>query len=527
MRKILSLILISVIVISAIPAFSASAETTSKCDDALFAEASEVLTAIGCADISAKKDQMISRDAWINLMLNHSYYDGIDKAELANSGIYSETNYYFHPDENISLGDAVTMLVKLLGFMPGVEYNKSVYLTTAARMHMDRGINASFDDYMTYEMAYILLFNYLNANSAELNISSDSVYVKDSGKSLLESKYNITTVYGKITSTKSYSLTSGEGDGEGFLSLEGMKCKNTRYNSDNYFARYVTAYIRDYKGSNEVVALVEDSQQSKVIKITQNSDASIQNDKVVYYDESGKSKTKGISVYAQIFCNGEEISYDFEKLLPECGTLTLIDNGIYSDGADVVIIENVTDVKIASIGKDTKKLYYDAAIPGSYLFDDDVSLESVDGVKVDFDSLTSGDIISVWEKSDGSIWKAVLCTKSISGTITEVSSNGILIDGVKYMLSPTRKSVISDNVKAGKEIFAVLNVYGQIADINEDMASDDLCGIMMQYSHKKTGLSENLVIRIYDTNEEFCAYEVHEKSTVNGKKCKNAHHGIF
>lgn len=518
MRKIISLILISVIVISAIPVLSVSANTEAKCDEDLFNEASQVLSGIGCVDVSAKKDQSITRDAWLNLMLDHSYYDGVDKATLATSGIYSETNYYFHPDESITLGDAVTMLVKLLGFMPGVEYNKSVYLNTAVRLDIDNGINASFDDYVTYEMAYILLFNYLNANTAELNISTDSVYVKDSGKSILESKYDITTVFGQITSSESYSLSSDEGDGEGFLTLEGMKCKNNRYNSDDYFAKYVTAYIRDYKNSNEVIALVEDS-RSKVIEINHENGASIQNDKVSYYNEDGKLKTKGISVYAQIFRNGEKVVYDEDKLLPECGTLTLIDNGTYSDGADVVIIESVTDVKIESIKKDTQKVYCEGAL--SYVIDDNVSLESIDGAGADFESLTSGDILSVWEKSDGSLWKAVLCTNSVTGTITEVSSDSFLIDTQKYTLSSSRKSIVSNSVEPGKSVYAVINVYGQVADLTEDISSGDLCGIMMQYSHKNSGLSEKLAIRIYDTNEIFSSYEVRENAVINGKRCKS------
>ena len=520
MRKILSLILISVIVISAIPALSVSAETAPKCDADLFDEASEVLTSIGCADIRVKKDQLISRDAWVNLMLEHSFYEGIDKAELATSGIYSETNYYFHPDENINLGDAVTMLVKLLGFMPGVEYNKSVYINTAQRMDIDRGINASFDDYMTYEMAYVLLFNYLNSNTAELNISSDSVYVKDSGKSILETKYGITTVYALVTDSQSYSLKSDRGLGDGLMSLDGMVCKNERYDSDAYFSRYVTAYIHNYGKTNEIVALFADG-QTRVIEISTKDSPSIQNNKIAYYNESNRQTSENISLYAQVFLNGEKIVYDEANILPECGKITIIDNGLYSDGADVVIVESVTDIKIASVNLNASKIYCDGLNNDVLVLDDDIALKTDKGMSIELDSLTSGDILSVWKKADQSIWKAVLCTESTAGTITAVSKGDIFIDGQIYSVSPSRKSFIDDFCNPGEEVRAVFNVYGQIADLTQTENSDSLCGILMQYAFKQNGLTKNCSVKIYDAQGGFSTYGVGEKVSVNGFLCKS------
>ncbi len=519
MRRILSLILISAILISVLPTVSMAENAAPYCDDSVFSEAFELLTGIGCADITLRKDQPISRDAWLNLILEHSYYDGISKEELAMTGIYADTNYYFHPDESIELDDAVVMLVKLLGYMPGVEYHQSTYINIATKLDLDNGINASFSDYLDYETAYVLLYNYLIADLAEINISNDSVYVKNGSTNVLQQKYDITAVYGQITASHSYSLTSAGAMGEGALSLSGVSCKNDRYDSDKYFAKYVTAYVRDYEGSNEIVALVCDS-RTKTVVIGDADSPSLSNNVIIYYDEDGKEKSERISRYAPVFCNGEEIVYDEAIIVPQTGTITLIENGEYSDGVDVVIVENTTDIKVASVSRGDKKVYAAAPNIGTYVFDDDAAITTADGMVIDASDITAGDVLTIWKKTDGSAWKAMLCTDKVTGTISEMSGDMVMLDNRSFTVSPHRKSAFADLLKPGIAVTASLNIYGQIADLNESSGDDALYGVLTRFMHKKTGLTESCIMELYTVKGVFSQYNVSEKAEINGYRCK-------
>ena len=49
--------------------------------------------------------------------------------------------------------------------------------------------------------------------------------------------------------------------------------------------------------------------------------------------------------------------YSEENFVPKSGTITVIDNNRYSDGADVVVIEDATDIKLDGVNKEENKIY--------------------------------------------------------------------------------------------------------------------------------------------------------------------------
>lgn len=514
MKKLLSITLSLILFVSALPAFAAKESTIGEYD--YFLEAQELLTGLGCQNVSSKKATPISREAWLNLATEFSYYDNVTRQNLAGAGIHSETNYYFYPEENIKVRDAVVMLVKLLGYMPGVEYEASVYINVAAKLDIDNGINASFNDDLTYENAYILLYNYLRANTAELKISSGGVNIKSGDTNILYEKYGITLVEGQVTETPSYSLKGEPALETGFLKIGDDLCKNNRYNADEFFGCSVIAYVRDYKGTNEIVSM-QVSSDCEITVITSENTPEYRDGAVYYSPDGAKEKKINVSPLADMFRNGESYVFDENTFVPCEGKMTFVDNG---KGEEIIIIESTSDIKVSATDSRNLKIYSKDCGGLTYTIDDETALITPDGVKMDFESITVGDVITIWEKSDGSLHKAVVCTNALNLEAEEVSGASLIFDGTKYDFSPSRYDYFKDILSPGKTYDAIINIYGKIADLKETAAADGLVGIMVQCAVKTSGLSQSMSVKIYDMTDGFVTYPVSKKNIVNGKAFK-------
>ncbi|MBQ4630935.1 MAG: hypothetical protein IJB70_08135 [Clostridia bacterium] len=518
MKKIISIILSLSMLLTVLPSFASQA-VASENDYEYFLEARELLVGLGCKDVTDKKDTVITRDAWISLATEFSHYQSISRINLANAGIHSDTNYYFLPENPIKVKDALIMLVKLLGYQPGVEYADSVYINFATKLDLADGINSSMDSDLTYEGAYILLYNYLRANTAEINLTDADVNIRTGDTSILYEKYNIVEVYGQITESPGYSLKDAYGIDFGYVTIGDELCRNPRYNGDEYFGKYVTAYVKDYdSASAEIVAMFADD---KTESLTIYSDDCISYDKriLVYADENGKNKSKKISINADVFCNGERFDYKTD-FIPETGKITVLDNGIHSDGADIVIIEKTEDIKLTSVLPNSKTVYSSDKKGAALVIDEEVSLTAPDGEVFDFENLTSGDVLTTWFKSDGTIWKAIVNNYSMTEVISEVSQNGVVILGKEYGFSKSRYEQFKDVIKPAVTVNALINIYGEICDMTSAVSVDGLPGVMLAIGNVKKGLSQNLSIKMYNPSDGIVVYPVSENASINGKRFK-------
>lgn len=518
MKKIISILLSVLLIFPALPAF-AEGEPPSANDYEYFLEAHELLTGLGCQKVDTKKDGIITRDAWINLATKFSHYENVSRLNLAGAGIHSDTNYYFLPENPIKVRDAVVMLVKLLGYQPGVEYADTVYIKTAMTLDIDEGLNVNFDDYVTYETAYILLYNFLKADTAEVSYSTTDVNIKKGDTNLLYEKFNIVELYGQVTWSPSYSISSQEGADDGYIRIGDKLCTNLRYDGDEYFGRYVTAYVKNYDSSNAEVVSLHTDDKSKVSILKSEDCVSFDDGTLSYYEASGKTKSIKISLSADVYQNGKPFDFD-ESIIPESGSITIIDNDVYGDGADVVLIDRTVDVKISALTPSDYTVY-SSDVPGTKLvIDEDVKLLEPSGIPYDFENLTIGDVLTVWYKNDMSIWKAVWNNYSFSDVISGVGDKGVEIAEKKYSFSKSRYDFFKDKIIPGENVTVLLNIYGEICDVTSSVTTDGTPGVMLALANMKKGLSQSLSMKLYTVSDGIIVYPVSENVLINGKKYK-------
>jgi len=162
-KKIISMILLYVLLINAVPAQSTSASANEYFDDA-----NALLVGLGFDDATSKRTEYISRDTFVDILIKNSYYDQLSRDELAMAGIFSDTNYYFHPSNNISFKDALILCVKLLGIRSD-NINDFELLKAGTNLKLFKGVGTDLSVTLTYEQAYVLIYNYITADLTSYN----------------------------------------------------------------------------------------------------------------------------------------------------------------------------------------------------------------------------------------------------------------------------------------------------------------------------------------------------------------------
>lgn len=495
--KFISVIIaIAIIFPLAIPVY-AEEETT------IFNEANILLQGLGFADASSKKDEIITRDEFLNLLVKNSHYESVDASKLPEMGIYADTNYYFIPDNYISFENAIKFCVKLL-ITGGQEASDGEIISIARNLDLYDGISLSGSDYLSYEDAYILTLNFLKTD-----ISTCPNRFTVGGTSLLSDKYKISIAEGIVDAGGIYTLNQNEvSDGE-------ISISDATYlyapGGEDLFGRYVKAYVQKSGSKMKIVALIETG-DTKIHTITSYNDALYGNNVFTYHGENDKTYAVKVSKKADVFYNGAVYTLENETQIPESGIVTVIDNKCYADGADIVLIEEADSRKIIGINEDSEIIYtsgknFDLSEISETGISDDT------GAPISLSDLAIGDIVSFYQDKSFNVWKAIKLTKTVTGTVNEVSSSELIISGSAYKLASGLRENISDYL--GEGVTLTIDTYGIVIYLQDGVSDSQRVGIITACGYFKNGFDETLSFKIFDSTGELMVYDAHTKVYVN------------
>jgi len=183
-RKLIILLLCLSMIIG-VTALPTMAEQSQNSD---FLRANELLTGLGFNDVSLMASNEITRGEFIDLLVANSFYDNVQKDDLPGIGLYSDTNYVYLPEKSITIKEAITFCIKLLTFNSETVDD---YLITEvnSRLKLSRGILNDWSSPITYEQAYILIYNYL---TADISVYGNRFSIGNT--TILADKYNISII---------------------------------------------------------------------------------------------------------------------------------------------------------------------------------------------------------------------------------------------------------------------------------------------------------------------------------------------
>ena len=496
-NKILSIVLAFIFVFACYPTVNA------KTDNLYFDEANTLLVGLGFEDASSKANEIISREAFIKLLVNNSFYEGIELDDLAMMGIYADSNFYFLPENQICLKDALIICVKVLtlGADDITDYDR---LTIAWDLDLNDGISLELDKSLTYSDAYILLYNYLNA---DISVYNGRFAIGNT--SILADKHHIDVIEGFVDKAGRFAIDSKPLE-TGKISINGKIYTSEKY-GEELFGRNIVAYIRDSK----TLIAASLSPDCEITQIYSSDCPEFKNNRYIFFDENSKEDSVTVSQTADMFYNGSEFNFDSMLAVPESGKITVIDNSVYADGADVVIIDSAKTVKAESVDRSAETVYSQGQ---SFKFDDHTVIIDDTGKVRDISKINVGDILSLYVNQDGIVSKCVKITKTVSGNLDSVGNGFITLNGEKYKVADSVVTQIKNHL--GKSISAYIDEYAEIVYFTTEKVTNLNVGIMKAAKLFEKGLSSSLRIKIYTKSGNDEEFNFAENVRVNGQLSK-------
>ncbi len=168
----------------------------------------------------------------------------------------------------------------------------------------------------------------------------------------MEKHLKLVTIQGILSDSGTVSLT-GQREGKGKAVIDD-KVYNTDLDLEKYLGHKVKAYVSINSDTNNKVCAVESKNTNEVIEIAAKDINKYDDYKITYY-EDGRQKTVSLQKNTLMVYNGEaKTSWGNEDFNFEQGSIKVVKNGgVY----DVVIIEDYTNILISGFNQEDNIIY--------------------------------------------------------------------------------------------------------------------------------------------------------------------------
>ncbi len=374
-----------------------------------------------------------------DVVANHWANGAINVAEQQGM-IIGDDMGNFRPDDPVSFQEAVTIVVRALGYEPVAERNggfPSGYMVVASSNQLLKGISATANAPATRGDIAQLVFNSLTVNLMEQTGYGTNVTYEVVDKTLLFDKLNVEKGYGQIKGTSETTLTGGNTISEDRIQINDEIFIDGTTSAKQLLGYNVVYYARIDAVSDEKTIIVVRSQSSKNNTLTINSDeinktsGTVADGISISYTKENMSAEKTVkTVKNPVFIyNGKydtEITADSLKITS--GNIVLLDtdvNNVY----DIVFINEFTNLVVDTVSTVTGRVT-DKYNGASILLDPDeenlmFSLIK-DGNEIQPSELKECNVISYTTSRDKGLIRGYVTDESISGTVTQITSTGAI-----------------------------------------------------------------------------------------------------
>ncbi len=427
-------------------------------------------------------------------------------------------NSCFEPDREVTLQEAVKILVSVLGYQSFAEKNGGYpegYSKTATQIGMLKKLSLSGNSYLTRSDTCMLL-----GNALLTEVYSDTVGV--TGKNALEEFLHLTTIRGTITATPAYQR---EKSLNGKIELDGITYECVDAFADDYIGYEVKCYVGD-DADEKVIYHIEPSTTAETVMVdAEDIDPRTTTSEFIYADEEGETESLSLGSPLSVFYNGvilpdAEVTSDI--LRPETGCVSLRDGN--GDGSyETILLEVYEDYVLNYINED--RIY---AKFGKTLDINDVKTLRIfkDGAEVALEDLVNGDVLSVMQSRNQKVVKIVVSSEGSAGYISMISPQGNGQDvytleseegslqfelGKDYLAALDAKHLdtVSLSVSTTRLLKVYYNAFSKVADISV-LAQDDDFNYGYLNGVKRLGnsnLSERFAVQILTNSNHFEVFE--------------------
>jgi len=425
----------------------------------------------------------------------------------------------FLPDEEITISDAIVMLLRALKYSSKAE-NFGPYPTgynvLATQLGLYKGVNLS-DDKLSLEECANILYNALEIDAPEVvMVFNDGVaYRSGDGKTVLEAYHEISSMQGTVV----YQRYENEGNRSGYIELDNGE--QILYNgSEDLVGKIIEVFYREDEDAKEKY-FFRYNIPGNVETITLNPDDVTFKD-FVYTTDSGKKYR--IENTAQIFYNGVKVSQlkDESILDPKLGTIEIIRRS----NKTILNVYSYTEAVANSVNID-EKIVYD-----KYSYKNAISYKDINyivlnqaGEMVDIEGIKENTVILSAKSLDGKKLKLITSTEKISGVISEkeigTDETTYVIDGVAYKMSPVISTTNAKKYNVGDTVTAYLNALGYISNFDDEEAETVFEYAYLIDSYLDTGINHHIQLKILNDEGSIEILKTGDSLRLDGDKKKD------
>ncbi len=473
--------------------------------------------ALGLEEVAASSQGVstfpdVPVEYWANGFINVAASAGI---------VIGDDTGKFRPSDGISYQEAVTILVRLLGYEP-VAKSKGGYPTGYIVVGNDIGLTKKAtmgaQEVTTRGITAQMTFNALTINLMEAVGYGDSITYEIVDKTVLKDKLDTEKKTGVVTANSLTALSGTTSLNEGQVQIDNKDIYYTgKSNISHLLGQFVTYYVKTDENDDKTVILAQsDSNKNKIVTI----DAQ---------DLAGTitAGATSISYYPDIDADPVELTLaDSYNVIyndrhtaslshPATGSVTLIDS-TRDNKYDTVFINEYTTYVVEETSSASKKIFEKYGKTALDLNTDKnkdlkISIEDKDGFEVKFEDIKEWDVLSVYRNTN--YLKIVVSKEFVTGVITERSEREeiVVIGDVEYELAENMN--ISD-LKLDLEGTFYLDMTGKIGAYNANLRNATKYAYLINAGTTGT-FNTTLDIQLFTAEGEFVTLKAAEKFKID------------
>ena len=444
-------------------------------------EVAKIATAIaGLTDVAeSTKTQAnfpdVAATHWANGYINVSQ---------AQNYVIGDDTGRFRPDDNITYAEAVTIMMRVLGYEPSAKSNGGFptgYLVTAGSAGLFKGgISASTNSVATRGIVARLAFNALTINLMEKTGYGAFENYEVVDKTLLFNKLDVQKLNGQVVATSESTLTGSSSLKEDQVQIKvenEVKTYTTTHDASQHIARNVVFYVqKEATGNDKIILISNNKTKNNELEIKAENIDKITSDTISYWNDpenDKKTTTAKVSSNPTVFYNGVVVELDITQLAElKSGKIALLDttnDEIY----EYIFVTEYRNIIVDEVSLTSNRITDKFNLMTLTLDPEDTNLTFgiyKDGKKIDIEELKEWDVLSVAANShtisEATVIKAYVSSEKITGKITEIEDNKYKIGDKLYEIASNYTQANQPALQLSDEGTFYLDIEGKIAAVD-------------------------------------------------------------
>lgn len=494
-------------------------------------EVAKIATAIaGLTDVAeSTKAQAnfpdVSASHWANGYINVSQ---------AQSFVIGDDTGKFRPDDNITYAEAVTIMMRVLGYEPAAKSNGGFptgYLVTAGSAGLFKGgISAPTNSTATRGIVAQLAYNALTINLMEKTGYGAYENYEVVDKTLLFNKLDVEKLYGQVVATGETTLSGASSlkDDQVQIKVDGtVKTYTTNYDASAHIARNVVFYVQEEaNGQFNIILISDNKSKNEEVEIKADHIDKITSTSVSYWkDKENDKKTTTVTVKENptVFYNGVVVDVDITELEAlESGKITLLDT-TSDEVFDYVFVTEYRNIIVDEVSLTGNRITDKFNLLTLTLDPEDKDLTFgiyKDGKKIELKDIKEWDVLSVAANdhtiSEATVIKVYVSNEKITGKVEEIEDDMFRIGNKLYEVASNYKEANQPELKLGDEGTFYLDIEGKIAAVDTQTKAGSNYAYLVK-AGVKGSLDTQVQFEIFNKDGETVVLEGASKIKINSK----------